>query len=213
VAATSPDSHRQAAEKGIGVLSSSSFLGYEYNRNALRLYDEAFDAATHVLPARRSKGILIGGAMHCAETTKQARAEAMPSVEYARLAVGAYERLSKLSADYAYMGAVKDVRFDDLDWMLNESGNFIIGDPDECIRQLEVVRELGVDTVLLRIDSLPHEQLLRSIELFGKYVIPHFKAPGTVVRPADDVLEEIRAMRPLHEERLKRRPAESAAAS
>jgi alkanesulfonate monooxygenase SsuD/methylene tetrahydromethanopterin reductase-like flavin-dependent oxidoreductase (luciferase family) len=202
VAATSPDSHRQAAEKGIGVYSSSSFLGYEYNRNALAIYDETFDATTHSFPVHREKGILIGGAMHCAETTAQARKEALPAIEYARLAVGAYERLAKLSADYAYMGAVKDVRFDDTDWMLQDSGNFIVGDPDACVQQLKVLEEMGIDTVLLRIDSLPHDQLMRSIELFGKYVIPHFKAPGSVVRPADEVLEEIRAMRPVHEERL-----------
>ncbi|HWM11102.1 MAG TPA: LLM class flavin-dependent oxidoreductase [Solirubrobacteraceae bacterium] len=213
VAATSPESHRQAAEKGIGVFSSSSFLGYEYNRSALAIYDDVFDATSHPFPVTRSKGILIGGAMHCAESTKQARDEVLPAVEYARLAVGAYERLSKLSADYAYMGAVKDVRFDDIDWMLQESGNFIVGDPDACVSQLRVLEEMGIDTVLLRIDSLPHDQLMRSIELFGKYVIPHFKAPSTVVRPADDVLNDIRAMRPQHEERINRLREEAAAAA
>ena len=213
VAGTSPESHERAGEKGIGIISSSSFMGYHYNESALNLYDAAFDASTHLHPVTRGKALLIGGAMHCAETTKQARAEVMPSVEYARLATGAYERLSQMSKDYAYMGAVKDVRFDDVDWMLGESGNFIVGDPDECVRQVKMVEALGVDTLIMRIDSLPHDQLLRSIELFGKYVIPRFRAPSTVVRPPEDVLAEIREMRPLHEERLKQRPALTDAAS
>ena len=55
------------------------------------------------------------------------------------LATGAYERLSKLSKDYAYMGAITEVadKLDDLDYMLNESASYIAGDPDELVKQLK----------------------------------------------------------------------------
>jgi alkanesulfonate monooxygenase SsuD/methylene tetrahydromethanopterin reductase-like flavin-dependent oxidoreductase (luciferase family) len=201
VAATSPATHEQAGKKGIGVINSASFMGFDFSRKALGIYDDAFTAASHDFPVYRSKA--MSAQMHCAETSKRARNEAKSLLEYAKLAVGGYERLAQLSADYAYMGAVKDVDFDDVDYMFNDSASFIVGDPNECIRQVRLYRELGVDTLILRIDSLPHEQLMRSIELFGKYVIPHFKNPEAVVRPAGDVLEEIRAMRPTHEERLR----------
>jgi alkanesulfonate monooxygenase SsuD/methylene tetrahydromethanopterin reductase-like flavin-dependent oxidoreductase (luciferase family) len=202
MAATSPDSHRQAGEKGIGVISSSSYLGQSYSANALKLYDEAFEATDHPFPVNYSRAFYIGGTMHCAETTAEAREQALPAVRYAGLSVGGYERLSKLSADYAYMGAVKDVDFTDVEYMYDRSAGFLVGDPDSCVRQIEELQELGIDTLLMRIDSVPHEQMLRSIELFGKYVIPRFKRPTTVVRPADDVLEQIRALRPEHEARL-----------
>lgn len=204
VAATSPASHEQAARKGIGVISTSSFLGLDFINNAGKVYDELFDETDHPYPVRKSKGVLIGGVMHCAETTKQAREEATSVIEYAKLAVGGYAVLSKLSADYAYMGAVNDVKFDDVDYMLNDSAMFLVGDPDECVRQLKVYEELGYDDVYLRIDSLPHEMMMRSMELFGKYVLPRIKTPHTIVKPAEDVLNEIRDMRGQHEEALKR---------
>lgn len=202
VAATSPATHEQAGHKGLGVLSHASFLGFEYFRNTLKLYDEAFRSTEHPYPSTYAKTVLVGGGMHCAETTDQAIKEVQPAVHYAKLSVGAYERLAQLSADYAYMGAISGVDFDNVDLMLNESAGFIVGDPDECIRQVERFQDLGADTILMRIDSLPHDQLMRSIELFGKYVIPRFTSPSAVVRPADEVLEAIRVMRPMHEEKV-----------
>jgi alkanesulfonate monooxygenase SsuD/methylene tetrahydromethanopterin reductase-like flavin-dependent oxidoreductase (luciferase family) len=205
VAATSPDSHQQAGEKGIGVMSAPSFMGFDFLQNALKIYDETFSATTHSDPAYYHKTAAIIGGVHCAETTAQARKEALPMLKYAQLSVGGFERLSKLSQDYAYMGAVKDVDFHDEGYMYGDSAGFVVGDPDECIRQIRVYEEMGVDTITMRMDSIPHDQLMRSIEMFGKYVIPHFKSPDRVVRSADDVLADIRAARPKHQEELRRK--------
>jgi len=79
----------------------------------------------------------------------------------------------------------------------------VIGDPDHCIEHVQRYVDMGADALVLRVDSLPHEQLMRSIELFGKYVIPHFKHPRNVVRASDDVLADIRAARPAHEQALR----------
>ncbi|MGO4384723.1 LLM class flavin-dependent oxidoreductase [Specibacter sp. RAF43] len=203
VAATSPQTHREAAEKGIGVISSSSFMGFEYLKNALALYDETFAATTHDFPTQQSKSVMIFGTAICLETMDEALKEVGPAMEYAKNALGAYERLSKLSEDYAYMGAVNGVDFHDRDFMLNESAGFIVGDPAECIRQVQRYADLGIDTLLLRIDSIPHDVIMRTIEMFGKYVIPHFTAPQNIVKSADDALEEIRALRPIHEANLR----------
>jgi alkanesulfonate monooxygenase SsuD/methylene tetrahydromethanopterin reductase-like flavin-dependent oxidoreductase (luciferase family) len=202
VAATSPETHRQAAEKGIGVISSSSFMGFDYLKNALGMYDETFAATQHDVPVNYSKSVMIFGSLICLDTMEEALATAPSAVAYAKNALGAYERLSQLSTDYAYMGAVKDVDFHDQDFMLEESAGFIVGDPAECIRQVQRYADLGIDTLLMRIDSIPHEKIMRTIDLFGKYVIPHFTAPQNIVKSGDDVLDEIRQLRPAHEEAL-----------
>ena len=49
--------------------------------------------------------------------------------------------------------------------------------------------------MLIRIDSVPHDKVLKSIEMFGRYVIPHFKNRRNFIRPAEDVLADIRTMR------------------
>jgi hypothetical protein len=42
---------------------------------------------------------------------------------------------------------------------------------------------------------VPHDKILKSIEMYGRYVIPHFKNRRNFLRPAEDVLADIRAMR------------------
>ncbi|MFD8279651.1 LLM class flavin-dependent oxidoreductase [Streptomyces solisilvae] len=169
----------------------------------VELYDKTLAATHHPHPITPRKMVAIAGGMHCAETTAQARTEAKPLFEMAKLSTDAYERLSKLSQDYAYIGAVKNIDFNDEEYMFEHSQGFIVGNPDHCIQHVQRYADMGADALVLRVDSLPHHQLLRSIELFGKYVIPHFKNPRNIVRSADDVLADIRPARPAHEEALR----------
>jgi alkanesulfonate monooxygenase SsuD/methylene tetrahydromethanopterin reductase-like flavin-dependent oxidoreductase (luciferase family) len=75
-----------------------------------------------------------------------------------------------------------NVPFDEL-----QTDRFIVGDPDQVIRQLEDYRSrLGVNHFAFRLQwagekgSLDQDKVLRSIRLIGRHVIPHFsKAEGT----------------------------------
>jgi alkanesulfonate monooxygenase SsuD/methylene tetrahydromethanopterin reductase-like flavin-dependent oxidoreductase (luciferase family) len=200
----SPGSVQEAARKGIGAIMGGLYFGFDFVKSMLELYDETLAATDHPYPITPRKMVTVGGGMHCAETTEQAVAECGPMMDMVKLSTGAYERLSKLSADYAYMGAIKDVDFNDQDYMLNRSSGFIVGDPDACAAQVQRFVDMGAEAIVMRIDSVPHEQRMRSIELFGKYVIPRFKNPRNIVRSPDDILEDIRAARPAHEEALER---------
>ncbi|QEU96901.1 LLM class flavin-dependent oxidoreductase [Streptomyces kanamyceticus] len=200
----SPSSVATAASMGIGAIMGGFYLGFDLVENMLKLYDETLAATTHPHPITPRKMVLVSGGMHCAETTALARKQARPLFEMTKLSTDAFERLAKLSKDYAYMGAVKDVDFDDEEYMFERSQGFVVGEPEHCVEHVQRYADMGVESLVLRVDSLPHDQLMRSIELFGKYVIPHFKHPRNVVRPADDVLADIRAARPAHEEALRR---------
>ena len=61
------------------------------------------------------------------------------------------------------------------------SGRYCIGDPDDCIRYLEAYAEAGVDEVmpLFQVGGISHEEVMDTLRLFGKYVIPHFNAKGS----------------------------------
>ena len=52
----------------------------------------------------------------------------------------------------------------------------IAGNPDSCIQALKKHEEAGVDQVLISMqtETVPHNVVMKSIELFGKYVIPEF---------------------------------------
>jgi alkanesulfonate monooxygenase SsuD/methylene tetrahydromethanopterin reductase-like flavin-dependent oxidoreductase (luciferase family) len=198
MAAGSPDSVRKAAELGIGAIVGGFYLGFDFLESMLRIYDDALDGATHSYPLQAEKLVAVGGGMHCAETRDEAFKWARHLKETVGLSTDAYDRLSKLSADYQYMGAVKNIDFDDERYMFEDSSGFIVGDPDDCVAQVQRFVDLGADAIVMRIDGLPHRELMKSIELFGKYVIPKFKNPRAVVRPADAVLTDIRAARPAH---------------
>ena len=59
---------------------------------------------------------------------------------------------------------------------LCDRGVVIAGDPDSCIKALKKHEEAGVDQVMvmMQTETIPHEKVMKSIELFGKYVIPEF---------------------------------------
>lgn len=57
---------------------------------------------------------------------------------------------------------------------LCDSGAIIAGSPEQCLRSLEQHRDAGADEVLLVLQNatVPHERIMRSIELLGEHVIP-----------------------------------------
>jgi alkanesulfonate monooxygenase SsuD/methylene tetrahydromethanopterin reductase-like flavin-dependent oxidoreductase (luciferase family) len=61
---------------------------------------------------------------------------------------------------------------------LCERGIIIAGDLESCVKGLRLYEEAGVDEVILimQTETIPHEQALRSIEMFGKHVIPACRA-------------------------------------
>ena len=61
----------------------------------------------------------------------------------------------------------------------SDADMIIVGDPDQCLRKMLRYADLGVDQLLcyMQFGHLPHEAVMRNIELLGKYVIPELEAP------------------------------------
>jgi alkanesulfonate monooxygenase SsuD/methylene tetrahydromethanopterin reductase-like flavin-dependent oxidoreductase (luciferase family) len=55
--------------------------------------------------------------------------------------------------------------------------NFCVGTPDDCIKFYESYEAMGVEQMFLlcAIGPAANEEVMNTIRLFGKYVIPHFK--------------------------------------
>src|SRR5690606_13486344 len=84
---------------------------------------------------------------------------------------------------------------DDFRYFAEGSGAAIFGSPESCIKSIEKAAQCGIDQVVMRIDSIPHDKIMKSIEMFGRHVIPHFKNRRNFMRPPEDVMADIRAMR------------------
>jgi alkanesulfonate monooxygenase SsuD/methylene tetrahydromethanopterin reductase-like flavin-dependent oxidoreductase (luciferase family) len=197
-AAMSPDSIQLAASKGIGAWATASDRGWGYLEKVVTQYKAAI-AETAASGKHVNDCCSAVTSAHCAETQAKALEESSAAlIDSRRLSTDAYGKLAKISKDYAYMQEIADTvsqKGADLDYMLNESASLVIGSPDDFIKSIERYRRVGVDEVWFRLDSLPHEVLMRSINLIGRYVIPRFKQPWSVVEDPEVLRERIRASR------------------
>jgi alkanesulfonate monooxygenase SsuD/methylene tetrahydromethanopterin reductase-like flavin-dependent oxidoreductase (luciferase family) len=60
---------------------------------------------------------------------------------------------------------------------LVERGVIVAGDPESCLKTISLHEAIGVDQLqfLMATETIPHDKVMSSIELFGKYVIPELK--------------------------------------
>jgi len=60
---------------------------------------------------------------------------------------------------------------------LVDRGVLVAGDPASCLRSIAIHQQAGVDELqfLMATETVPHETVMASIELFGTYVVPELK--------------------------------------
>ena len=63
----------------------------------------------------------------------------------------------------------------------------VAGDPASCIEAIKVHEATGVDQIqfLMATETVGHKEVMESIEMFGKHVIPAFRKEGHSVTPVD----------------------------
>lgn len=88
------------------------------------------------------------------------------------------ERAAEDAVDLTGGGAIGQKMWESMDAdTLCDRGVIIAGDPDSCIEALKKHEAIGVDqvSIMMQTETIPHDKIMKSIELFGKYVIPEFK--------------------------------------
>ena len=52
-----------------------------------------------------------------------------------------------------------------------------MGNPDDCIKVIEEFEAMGVNEIMpiFQAGHATHQEVMNSIRLFGKYIIPHFR--------------------------------------
>ncbi len=126
--------------------------------------------------------------VYCADTTEQARQDfAGPVLWYFRM-MEKYVS-SQAGKPIEGYGEYEKVRryAQTVDWdELLQTGSLVCGNPAHCIRQIEEMREQYGFTQLIcwtRLAGLDHRKVLRSMELFGGHVLPHFRRERPVKKP------------------------------
>lgn len=183
VAATSPDSMEDAAREGIGVMTSSYFFGWGWFEKLAQIYwDTVKSLDEPVAHANYHFSPLLYA--YCADSDEEARRDGFePIFTAARLAAISFSRLAQTSKSYGYMAQADDMveKINDPQWLIEESGTVVVGSPESCVQQIQRYVDLGATEILLRLDGIGHEKVMRSMELFAKEVMPHFKDELAVV--------------------------------
>lgn len=176
-AATSLEGSYLSGKQGVGQMHLSNYLGHEFVGECLREYRRGLAECQPIVRAKNpcfSSFVLA----HCADSRARAHDEAREGMVVFSVATCkiAYPMLAKASADYAYMGKSEELseKVKDLDYLANETAIVVLGDPDDCVEQLRRFEALGVDEVVLKVDSMPHDVVMRSIRMFGEIVLPQF---------------------------------------
>ena len=199
MAATSPQSWEIAGQNGIGILGLTIFVSVPQLQDRVRAYKKAM---VNAKPVGKFINDQVGAftIVHVAETKAQAIENgatdaAINYLLYAFRVLGGFadpsgKGMQREKADLEikstpYRDLIakeypiilkmqkNECTFEDLD---NED-MVIVGDVDHCIRKVERYKQAGLDHFisLVQADRIPHEKVMRSIELFAKEVMPRFR--------------------------------------
>ena len=185
-------SQESTAEKvgrqGLGCLAQTS-VGLERAEGLIRIYREAIaspEPATGVVHPRVA-GNTVALCMEDRDKAFQRGAEIIDWYRVQQRIRDSYVWQgydpAKVPADYQwhYQRAVQadTARADAVTSrsLIEDGGRFCIGNPDDCIEYIESYERMGVDEImpLFQVGPVSHAEVMESLRLFGKYVIPHFK--------------------------------------
>jgi alkanesulfonate monooxygenase SsuD/methylene tetrahydromethanopterin reductase-like flavin-dependent oxidoreductase (luciferase family) len=186
MAASSADTARMAGENGLGLLCFSILQPLSKLKPLVDLYREAQTRAKPVTSVQTNQ-VGIYTLVHCADSRDRFETNRLwdsmwwwyTSVaqfsikwELAHLAPEDHARAFPL-LDKQARGDFDITHFDREDMV-------IVGTPEECLEKFLRYEEAGIDQVLCytKFGYLPHEAVMRSIELLGDYVIPELKKRG-----------------------------------
>jgi alkanesulfonate monooxygenase SsuD/methylene tetrahydromethanopterin reductase-like flavin-dependent oxidoreductase (luciferase family) len=186
MAASTESSATMAGENGCGLLCFSIMQPLEKLASIIKTYRAAQERAVPLTRIHTNK-VGVYTLVHCAESRDSfATNRVWESMWWWYKGLAEFH----LKWEMAHLSdAEKEKAFPLLQARLDEEFNIeqfdqedmvIVGTPDECLEQLLRWEEVGVDQLLcyLNFGYLPHEAVLKSIELLGTKVLPELKRRG-----------------------------------
>jgi alkanesulfonate monooxygenase SsuD/methylene tetrahydromethanopterin reductase-like flavin-dependent oxidoreductase (luciferase family) len=185
VAATSPPSYEIAGSMGLGILGFGMAVNADAQGRRIAEYTAALKAGTPV-GAFKNEQVALFMMTYCAETREEARRIAEDAFNWyldeslkSFLGwTGAGQKLPKgyeWYIDTATQAGERAARQRNFDYLL-DGGMILCGTPDDIIEVIERFEAVGVTQMLMGISigDIAHEDVMRSIDLIGREVIPHF---------------------------------------
>jgi alkanesulfonate monooxygenase SsuD/methylene tetrahydromethanopterin reductase-like flavin-dependent oxidoreductase (luciferase family) len=180
MAATSDGSAAVAGSLGLGLLSFSIMQPIQKMAKHIEEYRKAAANPTPITRVTTNK-VAAYTLVHCAESMEQCEKNGIwDSVWwwYHNLAEFTLEwefpHFSQEEKDkiFPLLKMQEEGKFDPQ--IFNDADMIVVGDPERCLEKMLKYQELGVDQLIcyVQFGSLPHESVMKTIELLGKELIP-----------------------------------------
>lgn len=173
---------------GVGLCSFTVGVAPEELAERIALYRQGLAECTEPAGKFVNDQAATFTMVHCAPTKQEAYDVAAESfvwyVKHGSALIGSVAELLEGTdlGTYRYTatplehhrsGAVEHLTFD----YLHGTGAAVVGGPDECIQTAKRYQAAGCDLLLCLVNpfKIPHEQVMQSIELLGKEVLPAFQ--------------------------------------
>jgi alkanesulfonate monooxygenase SsuD/methylene tetrahydromethanopterin reductase-like flavin-dependent oxidoreductase (luciferase family) len=189
-ATTSDDGHRQMGQLGLGLCSFAVGLPPDEVRRKIDVYREGIASCERPLGVVMHEEAATFTMALCHTDRGEARRLARESFEWypktgarqiATLTDWMAERSESLGT-YAYAADMKKTDEEgSLDLLsleyLEDANACVLGTPQDCAKMCEAYQEAGVDLLLCLVNpyKIPHDAVMRTIELMGREVIPRFR--------------------------------------
>jgi alkanesulfonate monooxygenase SsuD/methylene tetrahydromethanopterin reductase-like flavin-dependent oxidoreductase (luciferase family) len=200
-ACSQDDTFQRAGELGLGCLCN--VLGsYETVEKRLQIYKDALAKAQPVGKFVNNQ-VVVSSIGFCDENKQHALERGAEIAAWnVNIRLKNYERgwqgvdLSSVPEDYKY-----HVRRFEWDPQMRKGVNpdevlktarFCVGTPDDCIATIERYEQMGATEIMPIFQAGPatNAEVMNSLRLFGKYVIPHFRAKGNGEKTAEAALTQ-----------------------
>lgn len=181
MACNSPESAAIAGRSGLGMVSFSPLQPLERTAEQIREYRAAASAPEPITGVVTNK---VAGytLVHCADSLEQAAANGVWDA-----VAWWYRGLAEfvMKWEYPAFAPGENVAIEEAFPMMNrpveefdEADMIIVGEPERCVEKLVRYAEAGVDQVMcyVQFGKLPHESVMRSLELLGTKVMPALQA-------------------------------------
>jgi alkanesulfonate monooxygenase SsuD/methylene tetrahydromethanopterin reductase-like flavin-dependent oxidoreductase (luciferase family) len=187
MAATSQGSSAVAGKMGLGLLSFAIMQPLERMAEHIRDYRAAQDDVTPLTRVVNNR-VAAYTLVHCADSMEQAEKNGIWDScwwWYKNLAEFTlqweFPHLSQEEKDKIFPLLRKHSQGDFDVQVFNKADMIVVGDPEQCMEKVLRYESLGVDQLIcyVQFGTLPHESVMRTIQLMGEHVIPELDKRST----------------------------------
>jgi len=190
MACVAPDSYELAGDRGLGVLSFN--FNWEQVQQMMATYRAACAKRSNQIPKVVNDAFAGVAIMHVAENKEEEAIGLEGARWFLHNVAKLFEPLMAKNAlySYEYLRNVFAMNLDPKDASdaeLKDHHMVVVGNPDEVIRKLENFQKAELSQVICfkQAGRIPHQNIMKSIQRIGKYILPYFNPHRTIA--AEDV--------------------------